>query len=275
LRKGECWLIIDFASGVAAMRVLAGIYGWLLGAALLAGPVAAHPTSPELADRFARGEYMEAARQAEQAGGADDLAFAARSLLALCFTGAGEPDASVIGRARSDAEAALRIDPAHGEGRLQLAIALSLQSRSMDVMTAWNGGYGEKGRKLANEVLKADPGNYYAHGFLAIWNVEVRRRGGALGAVFMGASLKDARKHYEEAMRLAPDDAGIHWQYGRALAALDIRAHGTEAVRALERSVAANADSHVERVMQARAVELLRVLQGDRKQAQRLAQQLL
>jgi hypothetical protein len=60
-----------------------------------------------------------------------------------------------------------------------------------------------------------------------------------------------------------------------ALAALDIRAHGTEAVRALERSVAANADSHVERVMQARAVELLRVLQGDRKQAQRLAQQLL
>lgn len=257
------------------MRGLASAIGWVLGAAVLAGPAVAHPTSAELAGRFARGDYMEAARQAEEAAGADDLAFAARSLLAYCMTGTREPDAAIVDRASKDAEAALKIDPGHEEGRLQLAIALSLKSRAMDVLEAWSAGYGDKGRKLATDVLKADPGNFYAHGFLAVWNIEVRRRGGPLGAAFMGASLKEGRKHYEEAVRLAPDDVGIHWQYGRALAALDVREYAPEAIRVLERAVAANAADHVERVMQGRAVELLRALQGDRKVAQRLARELL
>jgi hypothetical protein len=265
-----------FASGVAAMRGMAGAVGWvLLGAAALAGPAAAHPTSAELAGRFARGDYMEAARQAEEAAGADDLAFAARSLLAHCMTGTREPDVAIVDRASRDAEAALRIDPTHEEGRLQLAIALSLKSRAMDVLEAWSAGYGDKGRRLATDVLKADPENFYAHGFLAVWNVEVRRRGGALGAAFMGASVKDGRKHYEEAARLAPDDVGIHWQYGRALAALDLSEYGREAIRVLERAVAAGASDHVERVMQGRAAELLRAITGDRKAAQKLARELL
>jgi hypothetical protein len=257
------------------MRGLAGALLCGLGSAILAGLASAHPTSAELAGRFARGDYMEAARQAEQAAGADDLAFAARSLLAHCMTGTREPDAAIVDRASRDAEAALRIDPAHEEGRLQLAIALSLKSRAMDVLEAWSAGYGDKGRKLANDVLKADPQNFYAHGFLAVWNVEVRRRGGALGAAFMGAGIKEGRRHYEEAARLASDDVGIHWQYGRALAALDVREHGAEAVRVLERAAAANASDHVERVMQGRAVELLRALQGDRRTAQQLARQML
>jgi tetratricopeptide (TPR) repeat protein len=218
---------------------------------------------------------MEAARQAEQAAGADDLAFAARALLAYCMTGTKDPEAAIVERASRDAEAALKIDPAHEEGRLQLAIALSLKSRSMDVLDAWSAGYGDKGRKLANDVLKADPRNFYAHGFLAVWNVEVRRRGGALGAAFMGASVKQARNHYEKAAQLAPDDVGIHWQYGRALAALDVREYGAEATRALERAAAATAGDHVERVMQGRAVELLRAINGDRKVAQQLARELL
>jgi len=257
------------------MRGLASAIGWFLGAAALVGPAVAHPTSAELAGRFARGEYMEAARQAEAAAGADDLAFAARSLLAHCMTGTAEPDTAIVDRASKDAEAALRIDPAHEEGRLQLAIALSLKSRAMDVLEAWSAGYGDKGRKLAADVLRADPENFYAHGFLAVWHVEVRRRGGPLGAAFMGASLKEGRKHYEEAARLAPDDVGIHWQYGRALAALDVREHSAEAVRVLERATAAEAGDHVERVMQGRAVDLLHALKGDRRAAQTLARELL
>jgi hypothetical protein len=275
LRKGNCGIIISFAGGVAAMRRMRGSVGLILAAAVLAAPAVAHPTSAELAGRFARGEYMEAARQAEAAAGADDLAFAARALLAHCMTSAAEPDAAIVDRASRDAEAALKIDPQHEEGRLQLAIALSLKSRAMDVLGAWNAGYGEKGRKLAKDVLKADPGNFYAHGFLAVWNVEVRRRGGALGAAFMGASLKEGRRHYEEAVELAPDDVGIHWQYGRALAALDVREHRDEIVRALEKAAAAGAGDHVERVMRERAVELLAVLKADRKAAQTLARKML
>ncbi len=247
----------------------------LVFAVLTAAPAVAHPTSPEQAARFSRGEYMEAARMAETAAGADDLAFAARSLLALCMTGAAEPDAAIVDRASKDAEAALKIDPAHQEGRLQLAIALSLKSRALDVLDAWSRGYGEKGRKLANDVLKSDPDNYYAHGFLAVWNVEVRRRGGSFGAGIMGASIKSGRAHYARAMELAPDDVGIHWQYGRALAALDAKEYGDEAVRALDRALAASASDHVERVMQERAVRLAEALKGDRKAAQQLARDML
>lgn len=241
----------------------------------LALPAVAHPISGELTAKFARGEYMAAAQEAEVASGADNLAFAARSLLALCMTGTTEPDAAIVDRASRNAEAALKLDPGHEEGRLQLAIALSLKSRRMDLMAAWNAGYGEKGRKLADEVLANDPSNFYAHGFLAVWNVEVERRGGGFGAWMMGASLDAARKHYEAAVKLAPDDVGIHWQFARALVALDAKAHGAEAVRVVARAMAANAGDHVEQVMQARAARLAAALAGDKAAAQKLAQAML
>jgi tetratricopeptide (TPR) repeat protein len=249
------------AAGLAALVL---ILSWVSLAS-------AHPTSPALADRYSRGEYLEAAALAEDAAGADDLAFAARSLLAHCMTGSAAPDVRVVDRAVKDAEAALRLDPKHEEGRLQLAIALSLKSRDMDVMAAWSAGYGEKGKKLAEDVLKSDAGNFYAHGFLAVWNLEVARRGGGMGAWMLGASVEGGRKHYEQARALAPDDVGVHWQYARALAALDLKGKADEVRAALDRALAAAASDHVEQVMQARAQQLSDALAGDRDAAQRMA----
>lgn len=261
------------------MRRSGSATGLLISAAAvlaaLAWPALAHPTSGELAAKFARGEYMDAAREAEAAAGADDLAFAARALLAHCMTGASQPEAAIVDRASKDAEAALKIDPDHEEGRLQLAIALSLKSRTMDAMAVWSSGYGERGRKLAEGVLKADPSNFYALGFLAVWNVEVERAGGGFGSWVMGASLDKAREYYAAAVKLAPDDVGIHWQYGRALAALDVRAHGAEASEALARAARATAGDYVEQVMQDRANRLAAALKGDQGAAQRLARELL
>jgi len=260
------------------MREKIGASGWLaagLGTlAVLAStmaPAAAHPTSAALAERFFRGDYIEAAALAEEGASADDLAFAARSLLAHCMTGSAGPDARLIERAVNNAESALRLDPDHEEGRLQLAIALSLKSRDMDLMAVWAAGYGEKGRKLADDVLKSDPRNFYAHGFLAVWNLEVMRRGGGMGAWVMGASVEASRKHYEQARALAPDDVGIHWQYARALAAFDLNGRSEEVKAALGRALAAAAADHVERVMQSRARTLFDTLAVNRAAAQRLA----
>jgi tetratricopeptide (TPR) repeat protein len=261
--------------GAIEMRRAARAIGLAFMAAILAASALAHPTSAELNSKFTRGDYMEAAKEAEAAAGADDLAFAARALLAHCMTGTEEPDAGIVDRASKDAEAALKIDPRHEEGQLQLAIALSLKSRRMDVLDAWSKGYGDKGRRLANQVLKDDPRNFYAHGFLAVWNVEVRRRGGSFGAGMMGASLKSAREHYEKARSLAPDDVGIHWQFGRALAALDAEKYGNEAAKALARAMAANVGDHIETVMQERAAALAQALKGDRAAAQKLAREML
>jgi len=181
------------------VRAFYGVLARLTAAALLAAalppPAPVHPTSSELAAMFARGDYMAAAQEAEADARADDLAFAARALLAYCMTGTGEPNDDTVERASRNAEAALKLEPGHEEGRLQLAIALSFKSRRMDVMAAWTSGYGEKGRKLAEDVLKADPSNFYALGFLAVWNIEVERRGGSLGTWAMGARLDKERSY--------------------------------------------------------------------------------
>ena len=124
-------------------------------------------------------------------------------------------------------------------------------------------------------MLQADPANFYAHGFLAVWNLEVARRGGGMGAWMLGASTESGRKHYEQARALAPDDVGVHWQYARALAALDLKGKTPEVRAALQRALAAAASDHVELVMQARAQQLSDALAGDRDAAQRLAQAML
>lgn len=256
-------------------RPVAALLGSLMTGLSFVSPAHAQPTSAALAERYALGHYLEAASEAEQAATADDFAFAARSILALCMTSAAKLDAALVARAQRDAEAALKLAPEHEEGRLQLAIAVSLKSRGMEVMDAWAAGYGDKGRKLAEDVLKADPGNFYAHGFLAVWHLEVERRGGGVGAWMMGASVGAARRHYDQARALAPDDVGVHWQYARALAALDLTGKADEVRAALDRALSAAASDHVERVMQARAQQLSSALHGDRDAAQQLARQML
>ena len=241
----------------------------------LSGGVSAEPSPPELGALFASGDYLAAARQAEAASSADNLDFAARSLLAECMTGEGDPQLNLVDRAEADAQRALTLNPMHEGGRLQLAIALSLKSRSMALMDAWYAGYGGEGRKLAEEVLALDAGNFYAHGFLAVWNLEVRRRGGVWGASLLNASLEAGRRHYAIAAHLAPDDAGVHWQFARALAALDAVRYGDEAAAILDRAIAASSQDHVQIVMKARAVRLAEALKGDRKAAQMLARTLL
>ena len=96
-----------------------------------------------------------------------------------------------------------------------------------------------------------------------------------MGAWVMGASVEAGRRHYEQAVALAPDDVGVHWQYARALAALDLKGRSEEVRAALKRALAAAASDHVEHVMQARARQLSDALSGNRDAAQRLAQTML
>ena len=225
--------------------------------------------------QYASGEFLEAASMAEQRAGADELAFAARAVLAEIMTQEGEPDPALVERATRNAEAALRIDPRHVEARLQLAIALSLRTRAMAPLEVWRTGLGEQGRDLALGVLTDDPGNVYANGFLAVWHVEARRRAGAVGAGVIGASLQEARRRYQAAAKAAPNDPGVHWQYGRALIALDARRFAGEAARALVGAATSQTHDRVEEVMKARATELLALLRADRHRAEKRAQEML
>lgn len=261
---------------IAALAVLGlaghGVLGPVTGLGMSAW---AAPTDPMLSAQFEDGKYLRAAEAAERLGSADDLAFAARSLLALCMTGPSDIDADVLDRAYQNAAKAVSIDRGHVEGRLQMAIAASLQTRSMTLMEANRSGLANLGKLLVEGVLEDEPDNFYAHGFAAVWHVEARRRAGAFGAMVVGASLKDARVHYEAAARLAPDDVGVHWSYGRALVAQDARRHREPAEAALVQAITASADNHVERVMQVRAERLLGELRADVDAAEAAALEML
>ena len=64
-----------------------------------------------------------------------------------------EPELAALKDALAAAEAALKLDADHGEGRLQKAITLSLLTRPMSLGDARASGYGPKARALAEAVL--------------------------------------------------------------------------------------------------------------------------
>jgi len=221
-------------------------------------------------ERFGAGDYDMAAAIARAAGGADNFAFAARAANAAMMA-AGRTEVESLDRAEADARSALAISPDHTEGRLQLAIAMALRARDLDPGEALRAGYAERTRQLAIAVLEKEPDNFYAHGFLSVWHVEVRRRAGPIAGALMGASLAQAREHYRAALKISPLDTGLHWQYGRALVALDARGWREEADRALARAEDGGGDGPLERIMADRAARLRSLLASDVRAAGRFA----
>lgn len=248
---------------------------FLFGAALtmaLWSLVSAHAEEKKLASLqietlYASGQYDEVVQGAEAAPTADSLAIAARAVLAEVICRETDPPLARLKRAEALARSALRLDPQHVEGRLQLAISLSLQARSMSLGEARRSGYGELTRDLVESVLRDDPTNPYAHSFLAIWHFEVRRRGGSVGASIMGASVNRGIWHYEQAALYAPDDAAIHWQFARALTALNPKKYEDWISLALTRAQHCEEDTQAEASMRARALELAGIRQSMKRNA--------
>ena len=233
----------------------------IAGLTLISLPLSAAGQGREALEAYISGDYQAALAQTADAPDADSRAFAARVLLAEAVSNEGPPPAPLLQRALEEANQALVRQPGHVEGRLQKAIAMSLIIRPMSLGELRRNGWGDEARDLARAVLAEDRGNSYAHGFLAVWNLEVLRRGGTLGAMVKGASLSRARAHYREATDINPEDASIHWQWARALAALNAKKYRREIETALDAALAAPVETDLERVMQARAGTLKQVLE--------------
>ncbi|MEO1305154.1 MAG: hypothetical protein AAFV37_09270 [Pseudomonadota bacterium] len=226
---------------------------------------------------FLEGRYEEAATVAETTPSPDHLAFAARSLLAEAMSDPSfSPPQELILMAEGKAREALNAAPGHIEARLQLAIALSLKIRPLSNREGMRTGHAEEAKELVEAVLRDDPTNSYAHGFLAVWHLEVRRRGGSIGASIMGASVRKAREHYQAAIHHAPGDASIHWQYARALAALNAKKHADEIDTVLSLAIACSPRNSLEGVMKSRAELLHSKLETEgRRTVERVAAQML
>ena len=94
--------------------------------------------------------------------------------------------------------------------------------------------------------------------------------------MMMGASIRDARGHYQSALALRPDDVALHWQYARALAALNARKYRSEIEVVLLRAVEGHPADALETVMAARAGVLQDALETqDRRAVEALAAEML
>jgi len=230
------------------------IYRALVFTALLAAawaPAGAQESAAVQA--YEAGFYVDAAEQAEAVGGADNFAFAARALLADAIATNEQPTPERLAEARRLAEAALALDDRHVEGRIQLAISLSLTARPMSARAAMRSGLGQQARDIARAVLADDPTNSYANAYMAVWHVEVLRRGGRLGGTVMGASVRQGREHYKTAIASDPSDAALHWQWARVLTALNAKKYREEIDAALAAAQSIPTESAIEREMQNRA----------------------
>lgn len=249
---------------------------WVFAAFLLASPVA-HAEDEAQRIAFSEGRYHEAVLLSATQPSADNLAFSARSLLAEAVSDPGFiPPPHLLDDAEAKAREALTLEPDHVEARLQLAIALSLKARPLSNREAMRTGYGDEAKALADAALRDEPDNTYAHGFLAVWHLEVRRRGGAIGGSVMGASVRKARRHYSAAIQSAPDDASIHWQYARALTALNAKRYREEITSSLDAALGCQTETQLEDVMQRRAKALRDELETKSwKRAEKTAAQML
>jgi hypothetical protein len=228
---------------------------------LLAAPVGAAQSAGALA-AYGAGDYQSAIA-ATRADCADTSAFLARARLASLVEKGSIPATKALAAARADAETALGFDPDHIEGRVQLAISTSLMTLHMSDYDIWSSGYGTAPRELMEALLKDAPEEYHAHGFLSVWHIEVLRRGGSAGAFWFKASLKAARQHYRDAQIKGSDDPGLHWQYARALAALDAKKHETEIRAALKQAQAGTALTQLDHTLIGRAAKLEAILDRD------------
>jgi len=196
---------------------------WAMAAAAFAGASAA-PDENAFA-RFKGGAYEAAALAAGQAGGAENLALAARALNAEAYLETKDKSARRLAKKAQDyAEAAIEADPSLIEGHLQAAIALAQRGARMAPWRAFFLGLATRARERLDRALAIEPSNAWALSTSAAWHLEVARRG---GEGRFGADPEAGHRQFIAARAAAPDNLLIAYE-----CALRLLAYGRDEWRA-------------------------------------------
>ena len=232
-----------------------------LAGLLLLMPVSAWAaTSDEIFAVYAKGDYEQAARLGEASHTAPGLAIAARAVLAdevLRDT----PCLPCLERAESLSRQAVAADPHYVFGQVWLAVALGYQARITGAVKARMKNAPAQSKAALETAVADDSRNAYAVSALGGWHIEVVRGGGAtLARLFYGARESTALSLFDRAMSLAPDNVAVRYQIGLSLAGFDPDKYHARIASELKASVAAIPATAYEKRIQARAQELLDLL---------------
>ncbi|MBI3094414.1 MAG: hypothetical protein HYY97_06025 [Rhodocyclales bacterium] len=129
------------------------------------------------------------------------------------------------------------------------AYALGRYSQGISVVKALAQGLGGKIKTALETAIKLDPKHADAHSALGAYHAEVVDKVGAMiGKLTYGASKDVAVKHFETALKLAPDSAIACIEYANALVMLFGQARMDEAVKLYEKAAAATPVDAMERL---------------------------
>ena len=129
------------------------------------------------------------------------------------------------------------------------AYALGRYSQGISVMKALTQGLGGKIKVALETAIKLDPKHADAHSALGAYHAEVVDKVGSMvGKLTYGASKDVAVKHFETALKLAPDSAIACIEYANALVMLFGDKKMDEAVKLYEKAAASTPVDAMERL---------------------------
>jgi tetratricopeptide (TPR) repeat protein len=221
------------------------------------------------------GRWREAEAKAEQAGSADGFALSARTILTQAMIeGTMRVPLSRIAEAKNLADRALKQNPRHIEGRLQLATALGMEARLIPPISAVAQGLPQRSRRLLISVTRDAPESAWAWALIGGWHIEALRQGGAAAEAALGANFNQGKAAFAKALALDPAEPAIPFYYAACLLNLKQDAAVPEVRALLKRAASASRRGAFQDAVRQRALEVARTLdrEGTTKAAALAAQ---
>jgi len=118
----------------------------------------------------------------------------------------------------SRGEKAIEAFPGEANAHHFYAFNLGRYSQSISIVKALKQGIGGKIQNALSTALEIQPNHADAHTALGLYHAEILDKVGKLiGGMTYGANEKQAIKHFETAIKLAPDSPIAHIEYGNGL----------------------------------------------------------
>ena len=137
-------------------------------------------------------------------------------------------------------EALQRVQPKNVNAHYFQGYALGRYSQGISVLNALTQGLGGKIKAALDAALKLEPKHAEAHTALGAYHAEVVDTVGALiGKLTYGARKELAVKHFESALKLAPDSAIARIEYANAMVMLFGKGRMDEAAKLYQKAAAA------------------------------------
>jgi tetratricopeptide (TPR) repeat protein len=221
--------------------------------------VAAHklpPPAPDATALYQSGDYAGAIKEGLHENSGASLATASRAALALAAE--RSPCLDCLSLAENLARKSIAADPKIADAHVFLAVTLGYKARIEGMIKARFSGYADEAKRNLDEALQIDPRNGWALAALGGWNIEIARKGGAYLARWLyGAGVDAGVKDFQAAFAAAPDNPVLRYQYALSLSGLDAGAWKVQIADALNRAGTMEPRTAYEKVVQARAKELL------------------